>query len=146
MNDMKTCSSDVQRAIELIGNHSVAFCKGDAVAVYDGKGVSPLLRAIDDNVNFSGYSACDKIVGKAAASLFVLLGAVSVHGKVMSKHGLEYLQNHGIKASYEILCDDIINRDGTGVCPMEKAVKSVEEPSECLIAISQRLSELRKEK
>ena len=146
MSDMKTYFSDVQRAIELLENHSVAFCKGDAFAVYDGKGVSPLLRAIDDNVNFSGYSACDRIVGKAAASLFVLLGAVSVHSKVMSKHGLEYLKNHGIKASYDVLCDDIINRDGTDICPMEKAVKSVEEPSECLIAIRQRLSELRKEK
>lgn len=138
--------TDLERAKALLPGYSVAFVKGERSLVLDGRGVTPLLGVIAGGEDVSGASAADLIVGKAAAMLMTLLGVKSVYGEVMSAAGREYLTAHGITAEYGTLTDFIRNRDGSGQCPMELAVKDISDPSVGLDAIKARLEQLRKEK
>lgn len=135
--------TDLDRARTLLTGHSVAFVKGEHSLVLDGRGVAPLLGVIADGEDMSGASAADLIIGKAAAMLMTLLDVKSVYGEVMSAAGLEYLTAHGITAEYGTLTESIRNRDGSGQCPMELAVKDISDPSVGLDAIKTRLDRLR---
>ena len=45
----------------------------------------------------------------------------------MTKKAKEILEKNGIKVTFETLTDKIINRTGTDICPMEKAVMDIED-------------------
>lgn len=135
--------TDLDRAKALLSGHSVAFVNGEHSLVLDGRGVAPLLGVIAGGEDLSGASAADLIIGKAAAMLMTLLGVKSVYGEVTSAAGYEYLTAHGITAEYGTLTDSIRNRDGSGQCPMELAVKDISDPSAGLDAIKTRLDRLR---
>lgn len=112
----------------------------------DKRGVAPMLGFIAENVNLKGYFVADKIVGKAAASLFVLAGIKEVYAEVASEAAKEYLEAHSVRFSCGKLVSKIINRAGTGICPMEEAVSDISEPEECHRAILARLAELKAQK
>lgn len=138
--------TDLDRAKALLPGHSVAFVNGESSLVLDGRGVAPLLGVIAGGEDVSGASAADLIIGKAAAMLMTLLGVKSVYGEVMSAAGREYLTEHGITAEYGTLTESIRNRDGSGQCPMELAVKDISDPLDGVAAIKARLEQLRKGK
>ncbi len=139
-----TNTSDLIRAKVLRGNHSVAFVKGETEHVFDGRGVSPLIGIIEHGDDLHGFSSADLIIGKAAAMLMTILGVTAVYGEVMSTDGYEYLTAHGITAEYGTLTEMIINRDGTGRCPMETAVENISDPYVGLSAMKTRLAQLKK--
>ena len=89
-----------------------------------------------------GWSAADRIVGKAAAMLYVLLGVGEVHAEVMSEDALSLLAAHGISAECEVRSRTIKNRAGTDSCPMEKAVGGIADPAAAACAIGAKLDEL----
>ena len=134
--------TDLERAKALLPGHSVAFVNGERSLVLDGRGVSPLLGGED----VGGASAADLVIGKAAAMLMTALGVKSAYGETMSAAGYEYLTAHGIRAEYGTLTDFISNRDGSGQCPMELAVKDVSGPFDGVAAIKARLEQLKKGK
>lgn len=135
--------TDLERAINALHGHSVCLCRGDALIAKDGKGVSPLLELISEEKELCGWSAADMVVGKAAAMLFVTLGVKAVYGRVMSQSGRDYLTERGIEHSYDILADRIVNRLGTGLCPMEQAVFDIDDPEQGYCAICQTVETLR---
>lgn len=135
--------SDIERAKENLGGHAICLCKGDSIITDDGRGISPMMKFIGENKDLSGYSAADIIVGKAAAMLFVKAGVVAVHGKVMSKAGKEYLENHGIICTFDTLTDNIIDRSGKDICPMEKTVAAISEPDLGYEALRVKIAEMR---
>ena len=102
-----------------------------------------LLGLIDENVNVKGYDSADRVVGKGAAFLYIILGVARVHACVISRCALNTLGQSGIEVTYDILVDRIENRDKTGFCPIEEAVLSIDTPSLALIAIKNRLKELK---
>lgn len=130
---------DIEKAIELLerGGCTVAMCRGAELYTSAERGVKPLLELVRNNWNMSGYSAADKIVGRAAAFLYVLLGVAEVYAGVMSEGADKLLRAHGIKCSRGCLAEKIINRAGTGICPMEDAVKDIpdDRPEEALARI-----------
>ena len=137
--------TDIEIAIKQLSGHSICLCKNGAVITDDGRGVSPMIGLIFSGIDLSGYSAADIIVGKAAAMLLVKAGIISVYGIVMSKNAMNYLHQHGIPFSYDQLTDCIINRNGTDICPMEKAVREISDPEEGYLAIINKLNELKNE-
>ena len=140
-NDM--IKTDIELAKEALAGHSIALAKDGAVMTDDKRGVAPMLGFIAENVNLKGYFVADKIVGKAAASLFVLAGIKEVYAEVASEAAKEYLEAHSVRFSCGKLVSKIINRAGTGICPMEEAVSDISEPEECHRAILARLAELK---
>lgn len=118
-----------------LDHHTCVIC-GEGITYFSEEaGVRPLMQWTAEKRNVKDCCAADKIVGKAAALLYVGLGVKEVYASVMSKKGLETLQKHGIGAFYGELCEDIRNRTGTDICPMEKAVKNAETPAEAAEAI-----------
>jgi uncharacterized membrane protein len=83
----------------------------------------------------------DKIVGKAAAAVFVTGGVKYVFGFVMSRAARDFLIENGIKTEYLTLTDVIKNRAGDGVCPVEQSVLNLSVPEECLRAVREKLAE-----
>lgn len=135
--------SDIENAKNALEGHSLALCRDGEIITSDLRGVAPMLFFLDNNTNLSGFSAADLIVGKAAAMLFVKAGIKEVYARVMSQSGRDFLIRHGIECSYGALCEKIINRDKTDICPMEKAVADVDDIDEGIERIKNKLSFLR---
>jgi hypothetical protein len=97
------------------------FSEGQAVFTSDKKGIRPLVECIREcKDKFSGCLLHDKVTGLAAARLVVFSGMISeVVTGLISAPALELLREEGIKVSYDKKSDIIMNRDGTGRCPME---------------------------
>lgn len=129
----------------LTGNITCVLKKGDEVITSERTGISPMLTWISEGRDLRGFSAADRVVGKAAAMLFVKAGIVSVYAGVMSIPGRDYLEAHGIHALYSELTEKIINRKGDGLCPMESAVLHISDAEEGYTALVKRAAELRAE-
>ena len=113
---------------------------GETVYTSRLRGVRPLLDLIDGNVNCNGFSAADKVVGRAAAFLYILLGVSELYALTVSRSALELLESHRIPVSYDICVEAIRNRDNTGFCPMETCVLDIEDPKLALSAIRAKLA------
>lgn len=135
--------TDIEIAIKNLEGHSICLCRNGEYFTDDSKGISPMMKFIAEKKDLSGYSAADIIVGKAAAILFVKVGIVSVYGKVMSETAKLFLQEHNISYSYDTLTKKIINRKGTDICPMEKAVTNISDIEKGYTALKKKLAELK---
>ncbi len=135
--------SDIERARARLseGGFTCVMCKGEQTLTSSDRGVRPLLSWLCEGTD-KGFSAADRVVGNGAAFLYVLLKVREVYAEVMSKPALVTLTKHGIKAEYGTLSENIINRKGTGICPIEQAVAGIDDPSEALEAIKERLKSL----
>lgn len=138
--------ADLEKAIRLLKEQALtcAFVMDDLAYISQERGVKPLLDCYYEKQIAAGFSAADKVVGKAAAFLYVLLGVKELYADVLSRPALAVLQQHGIQVSYGQLTDAIKNRAGTGFCPMETAVLSVDDPAEALGAIEKKRIALQK--
>ena len=128
-------SADLIAAKDNLAGHTLCLSKDGVLIFGDTRGIAPLLELIESGKDVSGYSAADKVVGKAAAALFIKCGVKQLYAAVLSKGGAELLERHGVEYVYGILTDAIINRAGTDACPMEKAVRNIEEIEDMYVAI-----------
>lgn len=135
---------DSQKAKELLisGGYTCVLCKGETVYTTYKRGVGFLLELLERGTDVRGFSAADKVVGKGAAWLYVLLGIRSVYAGVMSRGAAELLAHYRIPASFENCPDHIINRTGTGICPIEQAVTDCSDPEQALKSIRLTLDRL----
>lgn len=137
MNDLDQAKAMLQE-----GEYTCVVCKGESLYTSTHRGVKPLMEWIEQCVDFVGYSAADKVVGKATAFLYVKLGVKEVYARVISQPALEVLCANQILAEYDTLVDNIINRKGDGFCPFELAVLSTDDPATAYQLIQQKLAQL----
>ena len=100
------------------------------------------MNLLNSGKKYLDYSAADKIVGKAAAMLYKLLNVNDIYGEVMSIRAINFLEQNNINFKYKIKTNEIINRKGTGICPMEQTVLNIENPIEAKKALDNKLKEL----
>ena len=124
------------------GSYTCVLCNGDQVITDTRRGIRPLLELLDSQSSWEGYCAADKVVGKAAAYLYHLLGIEAVYAHVVSQPAAAVLAQYGIDLTYDTLVPAIANRDGTGFCPMETAVWNIDDPLQALEAVRQQLAKL----
>jgi len=124
------------------GNYTCVLCRDGEIFTDNRQGIRPLLEFFDGHGAFPNSYAADKVVGKAAAFLYRLIGVRAVYAKVVSIPAAKVLAEGGIILEYETLADAIRDRAGTGFCPMETAVMDIGDPQEALLALRQRLKEL----
>ena len=134
--------NDIETAKEILfsGSYSCVLCRGNSVFKTEEKGIKPLVEFCSDGNSYNGFSAADKIVGKAAAFLYAKMGVKRIHAHVLSKNGEAVLKKYGIDYTFDTLCDEIINRAGTDICPMEKAVKAVENYEDAYFTLLNKIS------
>ena len=116
--------------------------KDDQIHTATERGVKPLVRFLLQGPDLRGCQAADRVVGKATAYLYVLLGAAEVYAHVMSRGAALVLQKNGVAASWGTLVENIINRQGTGICPFEEAVLDIHTPEDALSVILAKMKEL----
>lgn len=135
-------TTDLQHAKTLLSenNYTCVLCKNEQVYTSTERGVKPLVELVDGNENLNGFSAADKIVGKAAAFLYVILGVKEVYAEVLSRAGAEVFAKYKIACEYGKLTEQIINRNGDGICPMEETMRDISDPKEGLAALKRRMT------
>ena len=133
--------SDFKKAKEEFfkGKYTLVLCKNEDIIASDLTGIRPLIKLIDDKKECKGYSAADKIVGRAAAFLYTLLEIKNLYGEVMSKGAIEILKKVGINYEYKTLTDYIENRQKNGICPMDDAVKNINDAKQACEAIRNKI-------
>ena len=140
--------NDLQKAKEMLQTEgcTCVLCKGEETHSSTQRGVKPLLNWLQQNPDWQGYCAADRVVGRAAAFLYLLMGVKQLYAGVISQHALRLLEQHHIECEYGRLVPAIRNRAGDGFCPMESAVLEIDDPTEALAAIKQTLQSLQDEK
>ena len=135
--------------IELVKSGVCTFAADRAEGIYqaEGLGVRPIITPMrEDLAFFRGCPVADTIIGKAAALLLVLSGASFVYGTLMSQAAVGALERAQIPYEYETLVPYIENRTGTGMCPLEDAVKDEDDPQKALPLIELRIALLMQQK
>lgn len=135
---------DLQKAKKLLKDegYTCVLVMGQQVFTSRERGVKPLLGWLEEGCILPGFSAADKVVGKATACLYCLLGAKAVHAGIMSDAAMAVFQEYGILATCDQQVDYIRNRANTGMCPMEEATLSIRTPQEAPNAIRAKLRQL----
>ena len=142
MNKKTFCARELLRA----QGYTCVFQAEDDLIVERSRGVSPLLTLLESGKKLQDYSAADRVVGKAAAFLYVLLSVDELFAEVISEPAREVLLAHNIPFFAEKTVPAIRNRSGDGFCPMESAVLEIQTPVEALEAIRKTLNALRTQK
>lgn len=112
------------------------------VRTFNQRGIADLLLLLQTEPDFlrEAYVA-DKVVGKGAAALLALGKITALHADVISQPALELLANHGIPVVYDEVVANIINRKGTGICPVEQRCLPRATAEDCLVAIKTFINE-----
>lgn len=136
--------SDMQKAKEqLVTSDCTCVLRcGERVVSSTQRGVKPLVGWIEGKYDLNGFSAADKVVGKATAFLYVLLGIRAVYAHVISEAARRVLEQHGIPVEYGACVAHIINRQGNGICPFEAAVWDIDDATAAYAAVCRKMQEM----
>lgn len=122
--------------------YTCVLCSGSTVHTSTLRGVKPLVQWLESGTDMKGFCAADKVVGKATAFLYVLLGVQAVYAHVISKSALTVLKESSIEVQYGTLVENIINRKGDGICPFEETVLEIHNAAEAYPAILRKMKEM----
>lgn len=126
------------------GGHSLVVANGE-IRTFDGRGISDIYKLFTNDPCFlEGAEIADKVVGKGAAALMIAGGIKSLYTDVISAPALQLLENSPVKVSYGILVDNIINRKGDGICPVETLCLPCVTAQECLPLITKFINSQKK--
>ncbi len=157
---MKISKNQISKIKELLfsGDETfVAFiknvsgtCSESSYKLYTSKkkGIAPIMDMLKtDRYFFDGAVVADRVIGKAAAMLLIDSGAQYIFGEITSEHSFKVLdnaKNSNPDFSYEVgtIVPYIINRTGDDMCPMEKTVLSLENPSDAYAPLKEKLKSL----
>ena len=126
-------------------NATLVAINKDEIYISHARGVAPILEKIDENPSFfCGASVADKVIGRATAMLLSKYRIKELHTSLISERALEYFEKTPIAVTYDNLVPNIINRDKTDICPMEKCVLSTDDEDEAEKLIRLKRQELNK--
>lgn len=135
-------SNERLKALLAEENLTCVLSDGNRLIKSRERGVKPLIGFIESGKSFKGFTAADKVVGKAAALLYALMGVSSLYASVISEGALTVCKSFGISVEYGTLTQNIINRRGDGFCPMEQAVADILDPQTAFNAVKEKLKNL----
>lgn len=143
MSDLLLSAKNLYRRTE----SSLVYLTRDGHSEVSQKpGVAPLLELLSSKDDCEGGAAADKVVGRAAGFLYVLIGCREVYAEVASQGAFDLLKRYGIALEADKIAPFISNREGTGHCPLEEAVKDDDEPASAYLHIQAKLQELKEGK
>ncbi len=138
----------MEEIIEILhsGNYACVIKSNGAIRTFNNRGVSDLYNLYNSGDHFANEGMiADKVVGKAAASLMVLLGLKKIYADIISYGALKVLTEAGIDTSFELKVPVIINRTNTGSCPLEILTESTVSPEEALPVITNFINSVKKQ-
>ncbi|MCX8162818.1 MAG: DUF1893 domain-containing protein [Nitrososphaerota archaeon] len=95
-----------------------------------GEGIKPLIDAMDTIGldNLKGAILADRIVGLAVSYLAVYAGFSEIHGLIVSRSAINFLESRGIAIYWMEAVDAILDRSKSSLCPFEKIALEVKDP------------------
>lgn len=137
---------DLEQAKQILaqGAYTCVLVSGQDCLTATARGVAPLLAWLDKDLDLSDYAAADRVVGRAAAYLYVLLGVKTVHATVASQAARAVAEQYGVALTCDTVTEAIRNRTNTGLCPMEAATEGAADPADALARIRRTLTALQK--
>lgn len=140
---MDATDLDLARALLIATKDATLVAvRGDEIVVCRDRGVKPLLKMVAEGRSLKGFSVADKVVGKAPALLYAVLGPEAVFSPVMSWTGRAVLLAAGIFVSHDVLVPHISNRAKSGQCPMDESVTNIWEPYEAVGVLEERARQM----
>lgn len=136
-----------QQAIERLHSEgcSCVITDGEQFHLFHQRGVKDLYEILISRPELLHNSfIADKVVGKGAAALMILGGIEALFADTISKSALELLEKYDIEVEYGQKVPHIINRAGTGVCPVEMLCRECQTAEECLPLIKNFIENLTK--
>ncbi len=121
------------------GKHSLVIeSMTGEIFMFDGRGVKDLYRLYVDSARvLKNARVADKVIGMGAAALMIEGGIKEYHAQVVSRQALELFNRYGIDGTHDVLTEQIINRAGTGRCPLETLVCHLSDTTAMLPLIHQ---------
>ncbi len=141
MNKNKSAVAAAKKLIKEGKATCVVIKDGKLLSTSSDSGIAPVLAMYDAGL-LSGAILVDKIVGRATAMIAVHGGVVECFGATVSKGAYDFLIANNIPTEYAQLPEHIVNRQGTDICPMEKAVMGIDDTALAIEAVRKTLKEL----
>ena len=116
------------------GTPCVVAKDGVIVARETGRGISPALKLLSEG-KLDGALVVDKVVGRAAAAIFIAGKTRKLHASIMSADAAAFLKEHRVVATADKIVPVILNSDMTDGCPMEYVVNGIDDPAEMVKAL-----------
>lgn len=137
--DWEEMEGDLALARDVLRSQGLSFVlvkEGWILGSGCAEGVEELLELVDRwGEGSQGSSLADKVVGKAVAMIARWACLAAVYAPLMSEIAREELQKGGILATWEELVPLILNKSGTGACPLEKAVLPLVSPKSAVASL-----------
>ncbi len=126
------------------GDFSCVVAKGDDVRCFRQRGVADLYQLLRSDAEFLQCSiVADKVVGKGAAAIMISGGVEQLYSHIISDGALELFARSNVKVEYGQRVPHIINRTGTGWCPVEKLCRDVHIAEDALPLIDKFMIEIK---
>lgn len=138
-----------QQIINLLQSEqcSCVIRKGDTIRIFRKRGVQDLYRLLKDDPDFlKGAFVADKVVGKAAAALMILGGVEEIFTFTVSRLARDLFERSAVKLGFAQEVPYIINRAGTGWCPMESRCRDLDTPEACFGQVEEFLNTMKENK
>ncbi len=111
----------------------ILYSKNASLVVYYSNGVikeyyqdrvKDIKEILHENEKaLKGAIIADKVIGKLAGSLLAISGVKQIYADVISEYAIPILKEYNIEFNYKTKVPFIINKDNTGMCPMENKYK-----------------------
>lgn len=112
------------------GVRGVLRSKNNEVVEFNNPGVKDLFNLVSNRPKvLDGALVADRVIGRGAALLLAMGKVARVYAQLISQPAIQVLDEAGIKVEYDKVVPNIINRDGTDMCPVEKLTLNVDNPN-----------------
>lgn len=141
MNDLEIAKELLvkeQLSLVIVNNGKVIFTSSDF-------GIKPMYTAVKEYKHLlKGASVADKVIGRAAAMLLHYGEIKELYTNLISEKAMDFLDKTKILYEYEEKAEYIINRDNTGMCPVENMSLNTNNIDELLNNITSFLKKINK--
>lgn len=107
----------------------------DSIVVDENNfGVISLINHYQNLKGLSSVVLYDKLIGKGAAMIINTFNVESIYANTITKQALEILSKK-CDVKYDRLVDNILNRDKSDLCPIEKIAKDIDDVNTLLVEL-----------
>ncbi len=105
----------------LESGYTFVLVKGEQIFTSNGRAVATLMQLLreDSSLLKDSYIA-DRVIGKAAAMIMHYGGVKEIYADMISDPAVAYLEKHSLPFYYGQRVSNILNRDKSDLCPMER--------------------------
>lgn len=131
---------DIIKAKDYLLNNKLSVVivrDGKVIEESQGRGIKPLFDIYTTRKEIlPGSTVADKVIGKAAAMILVNGRIKALYAELISDAAIEVLKDTDIVFEYSKRVSMILNREGNGMCPIEKISSMTEDINKLIYDIN----------